>query len=83
VAFAPYDAPRYAVSVVIEHGNAGAAAAAPMARDIMIDTLGRDPANRTHPPGAEVAQGRCPAEFAGPDRSSDRLRRRSRGLARR
>jgi penicillin-binding protein 2 len=60
VAFAPYDAPRYAVSVVIEHGNAGAAAAAPVARDIMIDTLGRDPANRTHPPGAEVAQGPMP-----------------------
>jgi hypothetical protein len=61
VAFAPYDAPRYAVSVVIEHGNAGAAAAAPVARDIMIDTLGRDPSNRTHPPGAEVAQGPMPA----------------------
>jgi penicillin-binding protein 2 len=61
VAFAPYDAPRYAVSVVIEHGNAGAAAAAPVARDIMIDTLGRDPANRAHPPGAEVAQGPMPA----------------------
>jgi penicillin-binding protein 2 len=60
VAFAPYDAPRYAVSVVIEHGNAGAAAAAPVARDIMIDTLGRDPVNRTHPPGAEVAQGPMP-----------------------
>ena len=27
VAFAPYDAPRYAVSLVVEHGNAGAAAA--------------------------------------------------------
>jgi penicillin-binding protein 2 len=57
VAFAPYDAPRYAVSVVVEHGNAGADVAAPLARDIMIDTLGRDPANRSYPPGAEVAQG--------------------------
>jgi penicillin-binding protein 2 len=56
VAFAPYDAPRYAVSVVVEHGNAGADVAAPLARDIMIDTLGRDPANRVYPPGAEVAQ---------------------------
>ena len=28
VAYAPYDAPRYALSVVVEHGNAGAAAAA-------------------------------------------------------
>jgi penicillin-binding protein 2 len=56
VAFAPYDAPRYAVSVVIEHGNAGAAAAAPVARDIMMDTLTRDPAKVAHPP-LEVAQG--------------------------
>ncbi len=63
VAFAPYDAPRYAVSVVIEHGNAGAAAAAPVARDIMIDTLGRDPANRTHPPGADLAQGSMPGSM--------------------
>ena len=46
VAFAPYDAPRYALSVVIEHGNAGAQAAAPLARDIMTDALAIDPAGR-------------------------------------
>ncbi len=57
VCYAPYDTPRYAVSVVIEHGNAGAAAAAPLARDIMSETLRRDPANRTAPP-AQVAQAR-------------------------
>jgi len=45
VAYAPYDAPRYALSVVVEHGNAGALAAAPIARDIMIDVLNRDPAS--------------------------------------
>jgi penicillin-binding protein 2 len=56
VAFAPYDAPRYAVSVVVEHGNAGAGAAAPIARDIMMDTLTRDPVRRTEPPGAKVAE---------------------------
>jgi penicillin-binding protein 2 len=56
VAYAPYDAPRYAVSVVIEHGNAGAAAAAPMARDIMTVALQRDPANRTEAPPAQVAE---------------------------
>ncbi len=55
VAYAPYDAPRYAVSVVIEHGNAGAAAAAPVARDIMMDVLSRDPAGRSRAPGATVA----------------------------
>lgn len=49
VCFAPYDSPRYAVSVVVEHGNAGAAAAAPIARDIMVDTLVRDPINRRPP----------------------------------
>jgi penicillin-binding protein 2 len=56
VAYAPYDAPRYAVAVVIEHGNAGAAAAAPMARDIMAETLRRDPANRSAAPPAQVAE---------------------------
>ncbi len=60
VAYAPYDAPRYAVSVVIEHGNAGATAAAPIARDIMMDALKRDPVDRTTAPGtspaAQVAQ---------------------------
>jgi penicillin-binding protein 2 len=61
VAFAPYDAPRYAVSVVIEHGNAGAEAAAPVARDIMADVLSRDPANRAPPPGAELAQETSPS----------------------
>jgi penicillin-binding protein 2 len=58
VAYAPYDAPRYALSVVIEHGNAGAAAAAPMARDIMTEVLRRDPANRTQAPPAQVAEAR-------------------------
>jgi penicillin-binding protein 2 len=58
VAYAPYDAPRYALAVVIEHGNAGAAAAAPMAREIMSEVLRRDPANRTQAPTARVAQAR-------------------------
>ncbi|MDG6094323.1 penicillin-binding protein 2 [Acetobacter sp. AN02] len=55
ICFAPYDAPRYAVSVVIEHGNAGAEFAAPLARNIMTDALLRDPANRRTPPGQTVA----------------------------
>jgi penicillin-binding protein 2 len=55
VAFAPYDAPRYAVSVVVEHGNAGADVAGPIARDIMMDALTRDPANRTAPNPQQVA----------------------------
>jgi len=54
VCFAPYDAPRYAISVVVEHGNAGADVAAPLARDIMVDTLTRDPARRIVAPGQTV-----------------------------
>ena len=53
VCYAPYDAPRYAVSVVVEHGNAGAAAAAPLGRDIMVDVLTRDPSAARD--GARVA----------------------------
>lgn len=43
VCFAPYDAPRYALSVVIEHGGSGSGAAAPVARDIMREVLTRNP----------------------------------------
>jgi penicillin-binding protein 2 len=35
VFFAPYDNPRYAGSVVIEHGLGGAKAAAPVAKDVL------------------------------------------------
>ena len=56
VCYAPYDAPRYAVAVVVEHGNAGSVAAAPVARDIMHAALTRDPA-RQDPPAARVADG--------------------------
>jgi penicillin-binding protein 2 len=33
VGYAPAQAPRYAVSVVVEHGGGGSAVAAPIARD--------------------------------------------------
>jgi penicillin-binding protein 2 len=56
VCYAPFDAPRYAVAVVVEHGNAGAVEAGPIARDIMMDTLQRDPAGRTEPPAERVAE---------------------------
>ncbi|HVY15581.1 MAG TPA: penicillin-binding protein 2 [Rhodopila sp.] len=57
VAYAPYDAPRYALSVVIEHGNAGAEAAAPVAKAIMTETLRRDPSNHNErPPARQVAE---------------------------
>jgi penicillin-binding protein 2 len=59
VAFAPYDAPRYALSVVVEHGNAGAATAGPVARDIMTDVLTRDPVAHREAP-QKVAAGGTP-----------------------
>lgn len=39
VGYAPYRNPRFAVSVVVEHGMSGSGAAAPIARDLMIKTL--------------------------------------------
>ena len=35
VCYAPTDAPRYAMSVIVEHGTFGARAAAPIAKDVM------------------------------------------------
>ena len=39
VCYAPYDNPRYAVSVIVEHGGGGSKAAAPIGRDIMLQAL--------------------------------------------
>lgn len=39
VCFAPLEAPRYAVAVVVEHGGGGSTNAAPIARDIMLQAL--------------------------------------------
>lgn len=39
VAFAPAENPKYAVAVVVEHGGGGSTAAAPIARDVMLQAL--------------------------------------------
>ena len=39
VNFAPYDNPRFAVCVVVEHGGGGSAVAAPIGRDITLQAL--------------------------------------------
>ncbi|SEH78361.1 penicillin-binding protein 2 [Paracoccus alkenifer] len=39
VCYAPFDAPRYAVSVVVEHGGGGGTVAAPIGRDILLFAL--------------------------------------------
>ena len=44
VAFAPYDDPRYALAVIVEHGGmGGATAGAPRAREVMRVALLKDP----------------------------------------
>ncbi|MBL94190.1 MAG: penicillin-binding protein 2 [Magnetovibrio sp.] len=42
VGFAPVDKPRYAISVVIEHGGSGSSKAAPVARDILMEAHSRN-----------------------------------------
>jgi penicillin-binding protein 2 len=39
VNFAPYENPRFAVSVVVEHGSGGSTAAAPIGRDVTLQAL--------------------------------------------
>jgi penicillin-binding protein 2 len=53
IAFAPADAPRYATCVVVEHGGGGSAVAAPIASEILKETLRRDPSRQRPPPPTE------------------------------
>lgn len=55
VAYAPTQAPRFAVAVVVEHGGSGSRAAAPIARDIM------QAAHRLVGPGRRTADAGPPA----------------------
>ncbi len=43
VCFGPVDNPRYACSVIVEHGMAGGSTAGPIGRDVLIETMKRDP----------------------------------------
>ena len=42
VAFAPYKDPKYAISVVLEHGGSGSSSAAPIAKKVIKRVLERD-----------------------------------------
>jgi len=46
VCFGPNDNPRYACAVIIEHGMAGGATAGPIGRDVLVETMKRDPSRR-------------------------------------
>jgi penicillin-binding protein 2 len=43
VGYAPLAKPQYVTAVVVEHGGGGSAVAAPIARDILIETQKRNP----------------------------------------
>jgi penicillin-binding protein 2 len=50
VSFAPYENPKYAVAVLVEHGGGGSTAAAPIARDVMLQALaGGEPPLSAYP----------------------------------
>lgn len=49
VGYAPADNPRYAIAVVVEHGNFGSQSAAPIAHTMMTAALQADPAGRDAP----------------------------------
>ena len=51
IGFAPISQPRFACAVVVEHGGGGSKAAAPIARDLMLETQKR------HPVSGPVAHG--------------------------
>ena len=51
VGFAPYDNPRFAVAVVVEHGGGGSKAAAPIAKDVLVK------AREVTQPGSAVPSG--------------------------
>jgi penicillin-binding protein 2 len=56
IAFAPVAKPKYAISVVVEHGGGGSKVAAPIAKDMMMLALQRDPvAKRAFVPGVRTA----------------------------
>ncbi|ETA50833.1 penicillin-binding protein 2 [Ponticoccus alexandrii] len=50
VNYAPFDAPKVAVAVVVEHGGGGSTAAAPIARDVTLQALyGENPPLDAYP----------------------------------
>ena len=52
-AFAPYKNPRYAISVVIEHGGSGSSGAAPIAKKVIKKTLERHILRKAQQEGGE------------------------------
>jgi len=63
VAYAPADDPKYAISVIVEHGEGGSRAAAPVARDILAYALKND--SRRTPTYQQTASRESDASVSG------------------
>ncbi|NIZ13640.1 penicillin-binding protein 2 [Phaeobacter sp. HF9A] len=72
VCFAPFDKPKYAVAVVVEHGGGGSSVAAPIARDVLLQAL----YNGTPPLEAYPAGDRRKIEAQQERLERERLKRR-------
>ena len=55
VAFAPYEEPRYAISVLIEHGGSGSKSAAPIAKKVIKKILEKHPLRESTRASGEIA----------------------------
>ncbi len=56
VGYAPVHKPRYACSVLVEHGGGGSSAAAPIARDILREVQKRHPASKLFKPNGGLGE---------------------------
>ncbi|MEM6972094.1 MAG: penicillin-binding protein 2 [Pseudomonadota bacterium] len=69
VGYGPYENPRYAVSVIVEHGGGGSKAAAPIARDVLMRAWWRgEPPLSAYPAGQRPER---PVEAPTPRPSGD------------
>lgn len=71
IAFAPYDDPRYAISVLVEHGGFGASTSGPRARELLRVAILKDPELRARIekplPAPEIQTPNSDPDLAEPD----------------
>lgn len=56
VGYAPIDAPRYAMAVIVEHGGGGSSVAAPIAREVLAEAMRLERERGRAPGPARVAE---------------------------
>ena len=61
VGYAPVKSPKYALSVIVEHGGSGSSVAAPIGRDILLKLLKRDSNKRLGGPPKGRAASKLPS----------------------